>query len=455
MSSDLEDDEDDYYAEEDDDDTYRTKIDKAWATLFDRLKIVEHINKHGVYEISSKEINVEHQARLMTKFDYHIQLPKLFKKYKLTIQPNSRGTYLLGQFKSYHRLPVNSALPIVPMQFPPHIETINPEHLRSEAAVLFCAQASGMIADVLNDDTAQLTVQGRMSTGQFSYYIDERGNKAGRRLIAVKDSQCEIDSGFEGQQVFAIFEAKRELPDDFLVRQLYYPYRLWAAKARKQIVPIYLSYFNDVFTFYVFRFRDENHYNSIELVGQRKYQIVARDIELDDVIEILERARIVAEPELIPFPQADSFARVIDLLTKIYDAGAPLQQDFITSHYAFNVRQTQYYTNAAAYLGLVKRQFDPKNGVSYSLTPLGRKIIRKSPQKRNLALVERILEHKVFNETLRLYRRQAELPTVEQVVSIMEEAQLKLDEEGTTVKPRRAKTVLSWIKWMMELTHAG
>jgi hypothetical protein len=54
---------------------------------------------------------------------------------------------------------------------------------------------------------------------------------------------------------------------------------------------------------------------------------------------------------------------------------------------------------------------------------------------------------------VRLYLDQGEPPTKEQVVEIMRGAELSLDREGTTTIPRRAGTVMGWLKWIMELTR--
>lgn len=75
------------------------------------------------------------------------------------------------------------------------------------------------------------------------------------------------------------------------------------------------------------------------------------------------------------------------------------------------------------------------------------------PSSRNLALTERVLAHRVFNETVRLYLKQAARPTTDQVMEIMRAAHLELDLAGTTTIARRAHTVLAWIDWMMRLTR--
>jgi hypothetical protein len=428
----------------------QSKNDAAWEKLFETHRIIEEVNNRGVYEISALNINQQREARLMTKFDHYIQLPSLFKANDLTIQPNSRGTYLIGHFASYQEIPNNEALEIEEVPFPANIETINPDNIYSESAALLCAYNAGIIARLLEEEIS-LTVLGRMSTGRFNYFIDDSRRETPYE-IRVNNSQLEIDSGFEGLRVFALVEAKNESVNDFLVRQLYYPYRLWKSKTTKTVIPIFMTYSNDVFSFYVFQFGEERRYNSIELVKQKKYRIGTSEIELSDIIGTLERVAIVPEPQAIPFPQADSFTRIVDLLTQLYGA-ILLSPDDITTNYAFDFRQTNYYTRAGMYLGLIERQQNRKQGVTYGLSLRGSNIMGKKPRAKNLALVECILEHKVFNKTLRLYLNQVRRPTVEQVTEIMKAAELGLDRDGNTTIRRRAGTVLSWIDWIMKLTR--
>jgi hypothetical protein len=425
-----------------------SKNDVAWEALFQHHRILDHVDTQGVYQISATAINELREARLMTKFDHRIQLPSIFKQHSLSIQPNSRGTYLIGRFDSYLELPAGEDVHIEEVPFPSEIETINPQYLFSESAALLCAYNAGIMERLLQEPVS-LTVMGRMSTGRFDYDINEI--RTGQRFqIRVQNSQCEIDSGFEGANIFAIVEAKNETVNDFLVRQLYYPYRLWSGRTRKEVVPIFLSYSNDVFSFNEFRFSDEASYNSIELVSQRKYQIGPREIELEDIVIALERVRILPEPPGVPFPQADSFNRVIDLLTQLHGAGVMSQEDVTTNH-AFDLRQTQYYTNAGRYLGLIERTRE--DGVTYSLTPRGAAIMARRPAERNLSLAESIIEHPVFNGAVRRYLGGACRPSMQDILEIMREAKLGLDRDGNTTLRRRSQTVLAWVDWMMQLTR--
>lgn len=426
----------------------KSKNDIAWESLFETHNILEEINKNGVYKISAKAINTKREARLMTKFDHHIQLPSIFKQNHLTIQPDSRGSYIIGRFKSYESLPKESFIDITEIPFPSFLETINPTNIYSESCAILCAYNTGMIDDLLNEET-KFTVSGRMSTGRFSYLINSTQDDTSYE-INVDNSQCEIDSGFEGDNILAIIEAKNQTVDDFLVRQLYYPYRLWKNKTQKQVIPIFLFYSNDIFSFYIYRFTDDNYYNSIELVNKKKYQIGSNDIELEDILSILERVKIKPENKRIPFPQADSFVRIVDLIMQIYNINTSLSQEDITSNYAFDVRQAQYYTNAAIYLGLVQKTTDREQGVIYSMSDRGINILERTPKRRNLALVECILEKQVFHQTLHLYLQNGSKPNINQVVKVMENAQLDLSKSTML---RRGQTVLAWIDWIMGLTQ--
>jgi hypothetical protein len=210
----------------------RPNRNDAWEELFRRHRILEEVERRGVYQISSAVINEVHEARLMTKFDHEVQLPNLFKRHKLTIQPNARGTYLIGRFDSYEKVTDDPSVPVEGVPFPRRIETINPANLYSESAVLMCAHYTGIIDRVLSRK-AEPTVFGRHSAGRFTYRI--RNNQTGGlHEISVEGAQLEIDAGFEGDDTFAIVEAKNETVTDFHVRQLYYPYRAWLDRTRKR-----------------------------------------------------------------------------------------------------------------------------------------------------------------------------------------------------------------------------
>jgi hypothetical protein len=427
--------------------TVLTKNDKAWQELFGKYNILEAIQRSGRFEIEANTINTVREARLMAKFDHFINLPQIFKENQLTIFPASRSKYVIGKFESYWsvRYDDTDTSIITPPSF---IESIKYNNLYSESLALHYAYLAGIMDDIAGERTF-LTVSGRMSSNKFDFKVRNVETKQ-FDPISVDNSQCEIDGGYESENSFIIVEAKNYTVEDFLIRQLYYPYRLWEGKLRKTIIPVFMTYSNDCFTFFVFSFDRKDEYNSIKLVKQLKYTVAPDQIELRDIISIFHNSKIKEEPA-IPFPQADKFERVIDLLGLLYEND--LTKDFITQNYQFDVRQTDYYTNAAIYLGLVSKHRG-QDDIFYSLTDLGRRIIGFDFKNKYLSLVKCILEHEVFYKVLGRYFELSNIPDKQDICNIMRSSSIYgISADSHNTIERRAQTVLSWVDWILGLQN--
>jgi hypothetical protein len=421
-----------------------TKTDKAWEILFDRHKIIQEVQKNGFFEIKAKEIKEVREPRLMAKFDHYSHLPKIFKDNGFSILPISRSSYIIGEFDVYEKVNYNRNIKPNRVDFPEFITTIDPTNLYSESAALHCAHITGMINKVMGKDAIQ-TISGRMSSKEFDFSIKTR--KGMDRSINIKNSQIEIDGGYESQNQFMIVEAKNERVDDFLVRQLYYPYRLWKEKTYKEVRPVFFTYSNDIFSFFIYEFTDPNRYNSLKLVEQKDFIITHEDIELDDILEIFKTVQILPEPK-VPFPQADSFTRVVDLLGLLVEND--MSKEDITRNYDFDVRQTGYYTSAGIYLDLIEKYTDENKRVMFRLTKLGRKIMQLRTKEKFLELTKRILAHEPFRKVFHEYLINDTLPDKNKIVEIMKDCDLyKVNSESTYF--RRASTITGWINWILEL----
>ena len=76
------------------------KNDAAWEKLFDKYNILTEIARNGQFVISAKQIGEFREARLMTKFDHKINLPKIFQLNNLSILPITRGDYIISSFSA-------------------------------------------------------------------------------------------------------------------------------------------------------------------------------------------------------------------------------------------------------------------------------------------------------------------------------------------------------------------
>lgn len=416
--------------------------DSAWESLFDKYNILDAVRNQGEFVISASQIKEFREPRLMTKFDHKVNLPSIFARNNLAILPVTRGDYVISSFSAYKDFESPSD-EVQRISIPAHIQSLMPQFLVSEAIALNCANACGILSDFLEDDELVSTVSGRMSSGEFVFNID---TAFGTKSIAVNNSQIEIDAAYEGIQYLSLFEAKRDLSDDFLVRQLYYPYRVWSNRVTKPVKPVFLIFSNGVFNLYQYQFSDPQSYNSLQLVKQKNY-VIATEICLADIENLLRNVVEIQEP-VISFPQANSMTRIINLIELLYEK--PMTKQDITSEYAFDERQTNYYTDAGRYLGLIDKGHDDDRNILFQLSPQGRYIMGLEYKARQLAIVSQILSHKVFRETLKLHLQCGEMPDAQTIVQIMKGASLYNVKADSTYF-RRSSTIVGWVNWILSI----
>lgn len=419
----------------------KTKLDKFWEKAFQQLKIIEEINDHGKYEILASQIkNLGQEPRLMTKFDNSAQLPNIFKQNNISILPTSRGSYILAPYKTFYYFPEYSKISDINyVDFPDEIISISPSTIYSEANAISCAYVSGIIEDFVEDINLKPTVNGRMSSGEFSFNI-QNSLTNNFDTIKVINSQIEIDGGYEGAESLTIIEAKNNIADDFIIRQLYYPYRKWKSSIAKKINTVYMVYSNNIFHLYNYVFEDTNNYNSLHLNKYKKYTFEKINITLKDVENILQKIEVCEELQ-VPFPQADKFERVINLMELLN--GHEMSKEEITNNYAFDRRQTDYYVNAGRYLNL----FSEKHGI-VQLTNNGKQILCSSYRKRQLMLVNSILSHKVFKECFKQSLNFGKIIDRNSIIANMKSNNLYNVNSDDTFY-RRASTISSWLNWIL------
>lgn len=415
--------------------------DIAWEKLFTTHKIIAEVKASGHSFIHAKDINKVREARLMTKFDHQSQLPKLFQENSFCILPTSRGGYVIGDFQAYHDFH-EAEIEIERVPYPSFLESLNFREITSESTAINCAFVSKILHLFTEEKELFPTVSGRMSSSQFDFNVTD---SRGLFKIYVNNSQVEIDGGYEGDKSLSLIEAKNYISDDFLVRQLYYPYKLWQNKITKTVRPIFLTYTNGIFHLREYAFAKADHYNSLVLVKEKKYTIQDGEINLEMVQKVLDTVPVVAEPTTLPFPQADSFERVINLCELLKEKDSLTKQQ-ITVNYDFAGRQTDYYTNACAYLGLLRMT----KGVA-TLTEAGQNLFRLSIYDRQLEFIKLILSHAPFKETLRMYLKDGAVPSKDEIVVEMKKAKVNGVGEVSTYR-RRASTIIGWVNWIIKNT---
>ncbi len=420
---------------------------EAWKELLAVYAILLRIQQDGFINLSANQIKQYREPRLMAKFDSTDSLPKVFRDNKINILPISRGEYILGDFVLYEQIPeLNEPIIYLDPDELPYLESIDLENISSEANAINAMCIAHILDDFLKTDENISTFNGRMKSGAFDFVVDTyRGIP---KEISVNNAQCEIDGGFENSESIVILEAKNMVHEDFHVRQLYYPYRLWRKKVNKPIRLVFLVYTNKIFRLFEYKFSDPSNYSSIELVQNKNYSLQDTKISIEELADVRKTTPTVYNDRDsgIPFVQADSFERVISLLEILYNN--PMTPEQVAEHMDFDIRQSDYYFNAGRYLGLFEKKTE-NHQIVIGLTKLGEEIFKLNYKPRQLKLVHLILQHEVFAAAFDRMIATSEIPDKDFVIEVLTNSRIINSE--ATIK-RRAGSIIGWLKWIYNLT---
>ena len=232
----------------------KISANEAWKEIIKKYDIINRINENGIFHIKASEIKEFKEPRLMAKWDCTSALPEALRNNKINILPNSRSSYVLGRFNLYEELPeLTESVNKMDSAELPALETIDINSITSESAAICILIISGILDDFLGDRDTVETFNGRMGTGEFDFSVNTVDG--GKQIISVKNAQCEIDGGFENDKDVIILEAKNVVHEDFHIRQLYYPYRLWEQKVSKPIRLVFSVYSNMIFRLFEYKLK--------------------------------------------------------------------------------------------------------------------------------------------------------------------------------------------------------
>ncbi|MCG1340621.1 hypothetical protein NUT36_08340 [Staphylococcus epidermidis] len=426
---------------------------ESWTKLFEKYKITQEVNENNYFVISTEAIKEYREPRLMTKFDTSHLRPTIFKKNKLGILPIERTKYIISDFKLYEELPDiieknNFDIIKVNTEILESFETIDKENINSEANAINILSILKILPDFLETESnIYSTFNGRMTSPKFKFKIDKY--KGDSLDINVNKVQIEIDAGFESLDSVIIVEAKRILSKDFIIRQLYYPFRHWQEKVRKPIRLIFMVYTNGLYRLFEYEFADIFNYSSIKLLHYKIYSIEDTNITQDDIYDAYINTKEEFTDSIenkIPFIQADSMERIISIMEYIYD-NKKTNENEISEIMSFTPRQANYYFNAGRYLELFKKK-NNKNKMEIYLTPLARQIYKMKYKDKQLAIISQIFKHKIFRICYEKILENGRMISKYEIAKLLTKNNIV---EKSSV--RRAQTVVAWFKWIFKLTE--
>ncbi len=246
----------------------------SWKKIFDNYKINEHNFDKSSFKLSAQQIKIacqdfkktaQKEVRILCKQDSRNNRPQVFIEKGLFLLPVKNGFYNIVKGEGYVDIPdiitepekYNSKL---------DFKLDTSEIGNSEMQHLDFAYASSLIRTFLNDDSLVLTIRGRKYTPKFSFYV-------GNNLVEVESVQTEVDAGYEGKDKVVLVEAKNSKTNNTIIRQLFYPYKQWKQFTEKDVYLIFFEKRDRMYYLWQYGFKNENDYNSIELIKSKRYSI--------------------------------------------------------------------------------------------------------------------------------------------------------------------------------------
>lgn len=422
--------------------------EKAWETVVEQFNIVSRLNDAEFVDIQASELKRYFEPRLLAKIDHEKQLPPVFRENGIRILPLSISTYRLGRFEIFHSISESqdSTKVTAPKRIPAFVKTLNAELITSEQAAIYAASMSGVLEDFTGEESV-LVNSGRMRTGEFEFAIEQTAG--GNLTIPVKNAQIEIDAGFEAEHSLILIEAKNHSAVDFNVRQLYYPFRSWLKRIDKPVRSVFMTYVNREMRVNEYEFIDPLNFSSIRPVRSGVYTFSDAGIPRDKLFNLARSLEKVGRYD-IPFPQADSFQRVLDLIEILIDK--PRELADLTGIFGFVGRQANYYSDAGRYLGLIEKRTGPDGHKYLYASPEAVRIAKLEYRDRQVEYSKILLTidsvAKVFSE-MASSGRPVSLARVREIFNASPDSQFL---SGSTIE-RRALTVKAWCQWLWEISE--
>lgn len=361
-----------------------SKRDEDWDIIFQKLKVLEQIDSNNYFDIKASQIKslTGAEPRLMAKIDFEENLPKVFTHNKLSILAINNGEYRISKAYPFRKLDEPDIKKISKLRPPSDLISIDPFKITSESQVLDIANISGMLNMVFSDDI-KLTIRGKSRIDRPIYF---QLNEISFNVVGV---QIEVDGGYEGKHSINLVEVKIGSRTNINLRQLLYPDLYWTSKVPKKYVSSYLLlYIEPYFRFIPFYKSDEKFDFDTSSEKLFAFEFDEKKFELTDIAISTKYINRAA-----PFPQADSFNKVLSMLSYVYD-GLDTKQDLFFE-FDMTERQVDYYLNVLKWMNLCQ---DKNNKIV--LTPDGKKIAELPFADKVEESAKIVFSDSIFNKAL-------------------------------------------------------
>lgn len=346
----------------------RVSNQDAWENIFNDLQILDKIQNNGYYDIGADEIKKRDgkESRLMTKIDHRENLPKIMADNQLSILAIKNGLYRIARTDPFINIKKEIQCQIQTIEKPNNIYSINPTNIRSESEALNIVHITKILSKNFEEEV-NLTVRGRLR-GDLKFQIE-------KIPYDIQGVQIEVDGGYEGLSSLHLIEAKMGYRSNINIRQLLYPELFWKNQtiaSKKQIKSYLFLYQENIFRFIPFSY--ENGLFSLQHDKEKAFQFKEKiNFNLSSIVKPTQD---LTNSEA-PFPQADDFEKVHNILLKINQFNNPSKWE-VMQDFDITERQYDYYLNVLVWMNLcsINKEIIALNdkGLELAYTPFNQRI---------------------------------------------------------------------------------
>lgn len=413
---------------------------EVWELIVRQLGLDDKIAHDGVTEITAAQLRKFGEPRLLAKMDSFAEIPPPLRQRGWSLLAVANDRYLIGELGVHFKLPENTE-ESESFSWSNPFDTLDPFAVSGESEACLLALHSGIISDFLGG-VFQITNFGRMRTDSYDMGITVREEL---KSVEVSGVQFELDAGFESDEKVVLLEMKKVPTGSLNLRQLYFPFRHWVERTGKLVVPVFGIWRKQGVDLYRFDFPHIDDLSSAEITSSKTYLFESNKVSIGLLEVKAAEASMRPSDSTYPFPQADNVQKLLELHGLLQ---VPQTLEDIASFLEFDIRQASYYCNALGFLGLATRREDskwrrrelPSSGPTTGL-------IRTEPIP-ELRLVHAMLNippvGQVFMEGNRYARGSF---STEHAISRLRQSDWGSSLSEQTIS-RRAKTVVSWCRWI-------
>ncbi|WP_416838757.1 type II restriction enzyme [Haloferax sp. DFSO52] len=246
-----------------------TKKQDDWQAILDHLDLTFENGVSSTFDsVDIKYATGDREPRLVCSMDSRSSVPPVLKNDDLFVLPVRNGVYRLVQGKGYEELPFIDGAP-TSWNNKIAFDLVTRHGGEGEDPHLLHAYNTGLLSNFLGIDELYQTTAGRRYSTAFKFRVGDS------KTISVDGVQFQVDGLFEGENDIVIVEAKAGSRDDFITRQLYYPYRHYATEHDKTVRTVFYIYDESagVHFLWEYSFDDPHDYTSLFVERSGKYRI--------------------------------------------------------------------------------------------------------------------------------------------------------------------------------------